>query len=503
MPAIHQFVAGFSKGDAITREALHLQSIFRGWGMPSEIFGEARRIPAELRKQARDVSEAPERLGAGDVALLHLSIGSPVNDAFAALRCRKAILYHNVTPAHYFEQVNTATALNLAKGRKQVAALRDAADVVLADSRFNAGELERAGYRDVKVLPLVIDFESIEKPVDRRILRRFDDGRTNILFVGRCAPNKCIEDLVSAFSCFQKHVETSSRLIHVGSFAGVETYYHLRLAQARELGLKDVHFAGSVPQAELNAYYEVADLFLCMSEHEGFCIPIVESMAHGVPVLAYAATAVPETMDGAGVLFREKRFEAVAEMMGELTRNAALRAAVIRAQNERLARYRARDLAEELKRLLAPLLSVQLRWNRPMHSSSTEETWAIAAALAAETPRDAVLALHGEMGAGKTCFVQGLARALGISRPVTSPTFTMVNEYRAPRPLRHIDLYRLGGPEEVAALGFDDYLEADGIVAIEWAERAGDLLPPNVIHVELTPLPNPDERTILIRRVGG
>ena len=129
MPAIHQFVAGFSRGDAITGEALLMQSIFRGWGMASEIFSEAKRIPVELRKQARDVSEAAGSVGENDVVLLHLSIGSPVNDAFVTLRCRKAILYHNVTPAHYFEQVNMATAVNLAKGRKQVAALAGAAEV--------------------------------------------------------------------------------------------------------------------------------------------------------------------------------------------------------------------------------------------------------------------------------------------------------------------------------------------------------------------------------------
>lgn len=356
MPAIHQFVAGFSRGDAITGEAILMQSIFRGWGMASDIFSEAKRIPAELRKQARDVSEAAESLAADDVVLLHLSIGSPVNDAFASLQCRKAILYHNVTPAHYFDRVNMATAANLAKGRRQIASLSDAADVVMADSRFNARELVELGYRNVEVLPLVIDFDRLQKSVDRRTLKRLDDGRKNILFVGRCAPNKCIEDLVTAFYYYRKHVEKASRLVHVGSFAGAETYYHLRLAQARELGLEDVYFAGSVPQPELNACYAAADLFLSMSEHEGFCIPIMESMAHDVPVMAYAATAVPETMDGAGVLFREKNFEAVAEMMGCLTHDTDLRSAVLRRQKERLDRYRQRDLAKELRQHLAPLM---------------------------------------------------------------------------------------------------------------------------------------------------
>lgn len=145
---------------------------------------------------------------------------------------------------------------------------------------------------------------------------------------------------------------------------------------------------------------------------------------------------------------------------------------------------------------------MKLQWNKEILSRSPEETWKIAAALLTEVPGRAILALHGELGAGKTCFVQGLALALGIAQPVTSPTFTIVNEYRAGRPLHHIDLYRLGGPDEIVALGFDEYLEADGVTAIEWAERASGLLPPATIHIQFTSLPNPDERLILIRRHG-
>jgi glycosyltransferase involved in cell wall biosynthesis len=174
--------------------------------------------------------------------------------------------------------------------------------------------------------------------------------------VGRCAPNKRIDDLLNAFAYFQAGVQPESRLIHVGSFAGTERYYYLLLTRVREMGLNNVHFAGAVPQAELNAYYACAHVFLCMSEHEGFCIPLIESMVHDVPVLAYAAGAVPETLDGAGVLFRDKAFDLVSEMMARLSEDSGLRAAVIAGQRNRLERYRARDLAAELAKHLAPLL---------------------------------------------------------------------------------------------------------------------------------------------------
>ena len=357
-PAIHQFVAGFTHGDAISNEALVLRRLFRSWGHESEIISELSHILPELRGQARDVAAYVPSAGRDDVVLLHLSIGSAVNDVFASLPCRKAILYHNITPSHYFRLLNRRTAHNLEKGRRQTEALAGAASLNMADSRFNADELTALGYRDVKVLPLVLDLEALRTAPDPRTLRKFDDGCTQVLFVGRCAPNKRLEDCLTAFHYFHRFVNPRSRFIHVGSFAGTERYYYLLMAQARELGLgsQSVHFAGSVTQARLNAFYRRANVFLCMSEHEGFCIPLVESMAHDVPVLAYAAGAVPETLDGSGVLFREKRFEAVAEMIGRLADDGPLRSAVLAQQRERLARYERRDLAAELRALLAPLL---------------------------------------------------------------------------------------------------------------------------------------------------
>jgi len=177
-----------------------------------------------------------------------------------------------------------------------------------------------------------------------------------VLFVGRCAPNKKIEDALRTFYHFQKTVEPASRFIHVGSFAGTERYYAYLLAQAKNLQLDAVHFLGPATQSQLNACYRCARVFLCMSEHEGFCIPLLESMACGVPVLAYAAAAVPETLDGAGILFREKNHPLLAELLGRVAQAGALRDAVLRGQAERLARYRRRDLAAELREHLAPLL---------------------------------------------------------------------------------------------------------------------------------------------------
>jgi glycosyltransferase involved in cell wall biosynthesis len=356
MKTLHQFVAGFAGHDAISNEATVMRDIFRSWGYSSDIFSEPMRILPELRDQAFDVRAFAEKATADDIVLLHLSIGSPVNSVFASLPCRKAILYHNVTPAKYFSLINKKISYSLELGRKQIKSLASSAEVNMADSKFNAKEIEDQGYKDVKVLPLILNFDNLDAPPDRKTIKKFDDGKVNILFVGRCVPNKKLEDLLNTFFYFQKNVEPNSRLIHVGSFAGTERYYYLLLAQAKEMRLNNVYFAKSVPQVQLNAFYKSADVFLCMSEHEGFCIPIIESMYHGLPVLAYDAAAVPETMDGAGILFTEKRHEMVAEMIGRITTDSAFRSDVLDGQSARVDRFTSQDLATRLKEHLAPLL---------------------------------------------------------------------------------------------------------------------------------------------------
>ena len=333
-----------------------MRALFRRWGYESQIYSERKRILPELRSEARDLVAGRGDFRPDDVVLLHLSIGSDVNDLFPQLPGRKALLYHNITPPEYFRGIQEQTASLLDRGRRQARALAGAAAVVMADSRFNAGEIAAMGHANPQVLPLVLDFSMLRSRPDRRILRQYRDGLANILFVGRCAPNKKIEDLLNAFYYFQRYVQPASRLIHVGSHAGMEQYHALLLTRSRELQLKNVEFVGAVNQDELNAYYAVARAFLCLSDHEGFCIPLLEAMAHDVPVVAHAAGAVPETLDGAGVLVREKNYDLIAETLGRVSEDAPLRAALLRGQRERLARYERQDLEADLKRLLAPLL---------------------------------------------------------------------------------------------------------------------------------------------------
>ena len=356
MPAIHQFTAGFAHSDAISNEAVVFRDIFRRRGYRSEIFSEPRNVNKRLRGEVRDAAGCAGEVSADDLVLLHLSIGSTVNEHFRDLPCRKAILYHNITPPHYFDFISAQTAAHLRHGRSQAAALAGAADVNMAVSRFNAQELETMGYRDVRVLPIVIDINQVTRDIDPVTATRYDDGMHNIVFVGRCTPNKKIEDLIRVFAFYQKTIEPCARFIHVGSAAGAERYQALLSSMIRDFNLQHVVFAGSVSQPVLNACYRRADAFLCMSEHEGFCIPLLEAMLHNVPVVAHASAAIPETMDGSGILLDERHFDVAAEALHRVITNRDLRMAVLAGQNARLQRYRDRDLEAELMENLRPVL---------------------------------------------------------------------------------------------------------------------------------------------------
>ena len=177
----------------------------------------------------------------------------------------------------------------------------------------------------------------------------YDDGRTNVLFVGRIIPNKRIDDLIRSFAVFQKWVRPRSRLLLVGDHRGFERYLDRLQELVRELRLDEVVFTGQVDDDELYAYYRLADVFLCLSEHEGFGVPLQEAMHFGLPVIAYDAGAVRETLRGGGLLLQDKRPEVVADLLDRLTRGGDLRRAVLASQATAIAGIRATDFGALLR----------------------------------------------------------------------------------------------------------------------------------------------------------
>jgi glycosyltransferase involved in cell wall biosynthesis len=352
---VHQLVAALSYGDAIGNEALVIQGHLRRAGLASDIFAE--RVHPRMAHLARPLWEYAEVSSPETVCLFHFSIGSAAGRLIYHAPDRLVSIYHNITPAAWFLGFHPHLAGLCHHGRRELAAFAARTELGLADSEFNRRELEAAGYRRTAVLPIVLDLDAYRRPVSPVARRLYDDGRVNVLFVGRIIPNKRIEDLIDVFALYQRHVEPRSRLLLVGDYRGHERYYDRLQERVRKLGADEVVFTGHVDDDDLRAYYADGDVFLCLSEHEGYCVPLLEAMAFGLPVIAYDAGAVAETLRGGGILLREKRPEVVAELIGRVQEDAALRAAVLRTQERALAAVRAIDFSALLQERLAPVLA--------------------------------------------------------------------------------------------------------------------------------------------------
>lgn len=355
-PEIHQIVCGFQKGDAISTNAVRLQNIFRAWGYESEIFCPLRHIAPPLRDQAKDIGEHRSRSRSGNIVLYHFSIGSETVGYFKGLPDRKVLVYHNITPGHFYRGLYDERSMLLDQGRVALKELAPVPELSLADSGYNAAELEEAGYRNVKVLPIILDFAHLDRHTDETVIKRYSGDIRNILFVGRIVPNKRYEHLIMAFHAYRQFIGKPARLLLVGSYIQMERYLAYLHNLVHELKLKDVIFTGHMIQDRLVAHFRVADLFLSMSEHEGFCIPLLEAMHFSVPVMAYAAAAVPETLGGSGILFREKDYRRIAEMMDLVLDDRKIRSRVIARQNERLTTFDPVSLEKKLRGYLAQWL---------------------------------------------------------------------------------------------------------------------------------------------------
>jgi len=241
-------------------------------------------------------------------------------------------------------------AARLQQGRAELSSVCGQADLILADSNFNAEEVRELGHENVQVMELVADLDDIEP--DERQIDRYDDQMGNILFVGRIVPNKCIEDLILAFRWINKAIDAKSRLIIVGSDRSCPSYFAMLKLLAYRLDLNNVCFEGFLNESELAACYCCADVFVCTSRHEGYCLPLVEAMKYGVPVIARAIGGMPQAMDGAGVLYEGLSSDILGELIAKIMWDEALRKRLISSQEQRLERIRARDLKAEWSRLL-------------------------------------------------------------------------------------------------------------------------------------------------------
>jgi len=364
MTALHQLVPSLRSGDAVGGHTLRVRDVLRDLGLESEIYVE--NAHPSLAGEVRHVDEYVEdtrRAGSAPAAVIYqLAVGSNTADLFFSLPEPKVVDYHNITPASFFRGWDDFEAMRTRVGRTQMARLARRVDLAIADSAFNLADLAEHGYTcPTAVVPILLDLPAFAAEVDDATARRLAGakrrGGADLLFVGRLVPNKAQHDLIKVLAAYRRVVDPQARLHLVGS-EGPDQYVKALRAFAGELGLGDaVEFATGVSQAELAAYYESADALVCLSEHEGFCIPLLEAMHHGVPVIAFAAGAVPETLADGGLLLTGKDPLLVALAIERVLSSGDLRNRMVAAGRRRVEDFGLERTRPLLVDALTPFLS--------------------------------------------------------------------------------------------------------------------------------------------------
>lgn len=345
---INQFLPNLSYGDAISNYAIWIRDQLRELGYGSELY--VRYVDPRVARECRIF--APEVLQDSHAAIYHHSVGSEITPHVMEFQRPKCLVYHNITPAEFFAPFRPDYAPVLQRGRDDLRDLAGHFPRSCGVSPFNARELEEYGFERPFVLPIPLDPQKWKITPDAALMAQLQDGRTNILFVGRIAPNKKQEDLLAAFGEYL-HLDPDARLILVGKPEENDPYaVHLEDVVA-ELELRQaVTFTGSLADSQLAAYYRTAHLYWSMSEHEGFCVPLIEAMWFDIPVLAFRSSAIPETLGDAGLMFTEKTdYQQLAVLARILVSDHALRREIIAAQRKQRAKY----LPSGISRLVAEL----------------------------------------------------------------------------------------------------------------------------------------------------
>jgi glycosyltransferase involved in cell wall biosynthesis len=343
---VHQFSTSLTYGDAISDEIIEIQRVLRERGYASEIF--VRFYDPRMAGYIKDYREYRRYSSPQNVVIFHFSISSPVSKMFFRVPDKKIMIYHNITPHEYFLDFHRILTKDCYKGRLEIKLFVDKVDLALGDSEFNRQELEGVGYPQTGVLPLLLDFKKFDTEGDPIVQRIYSNEKTTILFVGRLIPNKKYEDIIKTFYFYKKYFNRNSQLLLVGDYRGLEKYFAALRALSEKLKLSDVHFTGHVEFAELVSYYKLSHLYLSLSEHEGFGVPLLESFYMRIPVVAYAAGAVEETMNRGGVLLCKKDFFKTAALIDTIMKDKSLRDKIINTQLKALEKYKKENLSHIL-----------------------------------------------------------------------------------------------------------------------------------------------------------
>ena len=313
---IHQLVNHLSRGDAIGHDVLTIQDRLRTAGHPSEIF--CLHHGPGLAGRHKPASSFPEYSSPDNILLWHFSLGTSLFDLAARARDIVVMRYHNITPHHYFTGVSPQLELDCRVGRRQLARAAGFVRLGIGDSAYNQAELEALHYAYTGTCPIMLDLNKYTRSQKPPADPSADRAGPRVFHVGRLMPQKRYEQLLQTFY-FLRKIKPRASLTMVGGWDGLERYKAFLDDLVKDLGLEGVVFTGRVSDPELRGLYTQADVYLCLSDHEGFCVPLVEAMKMDLPVVAKRSTAVGETLGRAGVLLEEHQAGRTAEIIAALT----------------------------------------------------------------------------------------------------------------------------------------------------------------------------------------
>jgi glycosyltransferase involved in cell wall biosynthesis len=344
---VHQLTPSAVPGDAVSAQAFAWRSLLQLWGYDGEVLAEhVHRAYAKRAYKLRPGSAIARR---ADAFVLHYSLWSRTADVALAADGPLALCYHNITPGHLLRPYNPGVADLCDRGRSSLPAFSGRVSALIADSDFNAAELAELGLPGATVVPLLLPVP-VERPSVRAAQRP-----TVVLSVGRIAPNKRLEDLISAFARFQRERDASASLVLIGSSVGFERYEAELRDHVRRVGADRVTFTGRVARAARDNWYRRATVYASTSVHEGFCAPLVEALSYGIPVVARDAGAVLETLGDAGLVVEGADPSRFSDALAEATTNDT-RSALVTAAGERLRELAPERTARRLRAALEPIL---------------------------------------------------------------------------------------------------------------------------------------------------
>lgn len=330
---IIQILDTLSYGDGVGLCVFSLDELLKKSGIETKIF--AYDYPDSLNHVCETFDN--KKIANDDIVLFHVGWYSELLKIFPKLPCKKWICYHNVTPSTFSPFYASDDAKTSIKTIKYILKLRKCCDHVFTVSKFNKKDLIAMGFtpNKISVCPIIVPFDDYKKPYSKEVFDKYNKEGTKILFVGRMAPHKKIEDLIKTFYYYKKFFDANAQLFLVGSFAYPQ--YQAQLDEfVSRLELEDVIFTGKIKFNEILSFYNMADIFLCMSEHEGLCLPLVEAMFFKLPVIAYNSSCIQETLGYNAELIYYKDFPEIARLINKLMTNEELRLTIIDNQNEQL-----------------------------------------------------------------------------------------------------------------------------------------------------------------------